>query len=111
MRNKLVILNFTYISALKNFIIYFKEGMYHQIKPIKNITLSIVNQMKQKQPKRTVGNILENNKEFVNYKGIMIESKVLISLGQNDVSFVKEGYYYNKNELEYVLKNIENITH
>lgn len=99
----------TYISAVKNFVINGKEGMYHQIKPIKNITLSIVNQMKQKQPKRTVGNILENNKEFVNYKGIMIESKVLISLGQNDVSFVKEGYYYNKNELEYVLKNIESI--
>ena len=99
----------TYISAVKNFVINGKEGMYHQIKPIKNITLSIVNQMKQKQPKRTVGNILENDKEFVNYKGIMIESKVLISLGQNDVSFVKEGYYYNKNELEYVLKNIESI--
>ncbi|MCM3291426.1 thioester reductase domain-containing protein [Paenibacillus sp. MER 180] len=74
----------TWLSAAKPFIVNGKRSLHHEIKPIKNIQVSVINEAGQYQPYHAIGSLAETtdgSTVATPFRGVMEPDGTIISIG------------------------------
>lgn len=102
----------TWLSAVKNFVIHGKPGLYHEIKPIKNISLTIINEADQVQPDNVIGFMAEESNGMrltTKYLGLRLTNGRVACVGCTNDLIYSNGRYINLKKVEDALNAIEGI--